>query len=598
MSMVLLPRGVLASTSRRAVFTLSFALACLASAAGCSVESSAPSAPSVSATTKPTSVRTAPARRTPQPTRQPADTRGVAFADVAARMGLKYTWPQQPRPMPIREAFGSGCAAFDADNDGWMDVLLVGDPHPALFRNDAGATFTDVTADSGLARAEGDWMGCAVGDYNGDGRWDILLTGFHCLALFVNRGQMKFDLVTLSAGLPADDFGHWGSSAGFMDLDGDNWLDIVILHYVEYGPGAKRLCEFQPGVYSGCTPREYRPEKGVLWRNTGDGTFERVPEQAGMDQTHGTALVLAFSDLDGDGLIDFYIGNDGLAADVMHNRGNMCFENIGFISGLAVSDVASAMSAMGADWADFDRDGLLDLTVTNFQHRAFAVFRNQGNSLFIDIADRSGVAQATKDRLGFGAKWLDFDNDGWPDISYANGHVYDNAEVVDGPGATYRQPLSLFRNDRGRRFVELTSVLGPDVQRAMVARGSAVVDFNNDGRADLLVVDFEGPVMLLENRTETPNHWLTLDLRAPSPNVFACGARVVGKAGNQTWVAEVAPASSYLSSSDPRIHWGLGEIAQLESVVIRWPSGREQTLHDVAADQILLVNEPLSQVDD
>jgi hypothetical protein len=514
----------------------------------------------------------------------------VVFVDVAAERGLRYAWPEQPRPIPIRETFGCGAAAFDADNDGWLDVLLVGDPHPALFHNESGASFTNITPHSGLDSEAGGWTGCAIGDCDGDGLLDILLSGFHRLALFRNAGGLRFESVTAAAGLPADDRAHWGASAGFMDLDGDSWLDLVVLHYVEYGPDAKRYCEFKPGIRSGCTPRDYVAEKGDLWRNTGRGSFELVPESSAMEHSRGSALVLAFTDLDGDGRMDFYIGNDGLPADLMLNKGNMQFENIGYVAGVAVLETTSTMSAMGADWADYNRDGLLDLTVTNFQKLSFALFRNLGNNVFTDAAGRTGLLVATKNRLGFGAKWLDFDNDGWPDVSYANGHVYDNAPDIEGPTATFRQPLSLFRNEGGRRFVDLVPALGADVQRTMVARGSATGDFNNDGRVDLIVVDLEGPVMLLENRTETKNHWLTLDLRAGAPNVFAYGARVVGRAGNQTWVSEVSPASSYLSSSDPRIHWGLGETTRLDTLTIRWPSGTEETLHDVDVDRILRVD--------
>jgi hypothetical protein len=289
--------------------------------------------------------------------------------------------------------------------------------------------------------------------------------------------------------------------------------------------------------------------------------------------------------------MDFYIGNDGLDADLMHNQGGMRFENIGLISGLAVSGTTSTMSAMGADWADFNRDGRLDLTVTNFQKLAFAVFRNLGNGVFTDVASQTGVTAATKNRLGFGAKWLDFDNDGWPDLAYANGHVYDNAPDVEGPGSTFRQPISLFLNQQGRRFVDVAAAQGADVQRTMVARGSATADFNNDGRIDLLIVDYEGPAMLLENRTETTQHWLTLDLRGRAPNAFAYGARVVGTSGDHVWISDVSPATSYLSSSDPRIHWGLGDVTRLESLTIRWPTGEAETRHDVAVDQILRIEQ-------
>jgi hypothetical protein len=202
------------------------------------------------------------------------------------------------------------------------------------------------------------------------------------------------------------------------------------------------------------------------------------------------------------------------------------------------------------------------------------------------------IARATRNRLGFGAKWVDFDNDGWLDLFFVNGHVYDNASDVEGPGTQFRQPACLFRNESAKTFVDLVPALGQDVKRTMVGRGSATLDYNNDGRVDLLAVDYEGSVMLLENRTRTEHHWLTLDLHGRSPNRFAYGARVVGTAGDQTWVSEVTPASSYLSSSDPRLHWGLGANSQLDKIVIRWPSGKQQILNNVAADKVIAVDEP------
>jgi hypothetical protein len=214
-----------------------------------------------------------------------------------------------------------------------------------------------------------------------------------------------------------------------------------------------------------------------------------------------------------------------------------------------------------------------------------------GDNSFMDASRSTGLKAATRNRLGFGAKWTDFENDGWPDIFIVNGHVYDNAAEANGAGAEFRQPMQLFRNERGRRFVDLVPALGPDVERSMLGRGSATADFDNDGRVDLLAVDFEGPVILLENRTPMSNHWLKLDLRGAAPNHFAYGARVVGKSGEQLWLADVSPASSYLSSSDPRVHWGLGDVTRLDTLTIRWPSGKEQILRGVDADQILRVDE-------
>lgn len=514
----------------------------------------------------------------------------ISFSDIATERGIRFTWPEQPRPMRALEAFGCGCAAFDGDNDGWQDVLLVGAPHPALFRNAGGGIFENVTAASGLKSLDGDWKGCAIGDYDGDGLLDVLLTGYHGLALYRNRGGLQFEIATEMAGLDPANHGHWGASAGFMDLDGDGWLDLVIVNYVVFGPESQQYCEYTPGVRSGCTPRSYPPERAEIWRNDRRGAFERVPDAAGMDQTTGVGLVLAFVDLDDDGKMDFYIGNDAVPADFLHNLGDMRFENIASHLGMALGENAQVIAAMGADWGDYDRDGRLDLALTNFQWLSFVLFRNGGGTWFGDVASRTGIAGATRNRLGFGAKWADFDNDGWPDLFFVNGHVYDNARDVQ-PGAEFRQPICLFQNIRGRQFVDLAPGMGADVRRTMVGRGSATADFDNDGRVDLLAVDYEGPAMLLENRTRTENHWLKLDLRGSGANVFAYGARVVGHGGGQTWISDVSPASSYLSSSDPRIHWGLGNVARLETVVIRWPSGNVQTLRNVEADRILPVVE-------
>lgn len=567
-------------------FAVAFALLWLVVFSGCTDR------PSPAANPTPNQAAAIP-ERSDLPPKGPVlpDLRGVSFVDVAAERGLGYSWPEQPRPMRAVEAFGSGCAAFDCDNDGWLDVLLVGDPHPALFHNIGGARFEEVATDSGLATVEGDWTGCAIADYNGDGFLDVLLTGYHQLALYKNIDGLRFQPATEEAGLDAANHGHWGASAGFMDLDGDGWLDLVILNYVVFGPDSQQYCEYKPGVRSGCAPKTYPPERGEIWRNTGQGRFELVPETAGMDQTNGVGLVLAFIDLDGDERMDFYIGNDGVPADFLHNLGGMKFENVAMVCGLAVDATTSSISSMGADWADFDRDGLLDITMSNFQWKCFVVFRNSGGSFFTDVSARTNLAGATRGRLGFGTKWADFENDGWPDIFFVNGHVYDNARETDGPGAELRQPINLFRNELGKTFIDLAPALGDDVMRTMVGRGSATLDFDNDGRIDLLAVDYEGPVMLLQNRTQTKNHWLKLDLRGRQPNLFAYGAHLVGKAADRTWVAEVSPASSYLSSSDPRIHWGLGDVAKLDTLVIRWPSGTEQTLRDVATDQILRVNE-------
>lgn len=525
------------------------------------------------------------------------DARGIVFADVAQEQGLSHVWPNQPRPMRTNEAFGCGCAAFDFDNDGWQDILLVADPHPVLYHNLKGTQFVDVTEDTGLKRGGvADWTGCAVGDYDGDGRLDVLLTGFHRLALYRNLAGKRFEETTEQAGLDPANHNHWGASAGFMDLDGDAWLDVVLLNYLEFGPKSKQYCELRPGVRSGCPPTEYPPERGEIWRNAGGGRFELVPLEQAMSLTNGAGLVLAFADLDNDGRMDFYIGNDAHKADLLHNLGDMKFENRGISSGVAYGRELSAMAAMGADWGDFNRDGQLDLAVSNFDQLSFAVFRNQGSLLFTDVAGPTGVERATLPHLGFGTHWMDFDNDGWQDLAFVNGHVYDNTHEIN-PQSTYRQPTLLLRNEEGKKFTDIVPAQTSDVARPLVGRGSATLDFDNDGRMDLLAVDYEGPVFLLHNRSQTNHHWLKLSLRGAAPNRFAYGTRAIGRVGKQIWVADVSPASSYLSSKDPRIHWGLGTHDRLDSVTIRWPSGREFVVRDVAADQILTIDETAPTTD-
>jgi hypothetical protein len=545
-------------------------------------------------------------------------TGGVEFAEVARERGVLHIWPRQPRPMRSLESFGCGCAAFDYDNDGRQDVLLVADPCPLLYRNTGGGNFVNMTAESGLHSAQaaaGDadrprkrrrhlrqhravWTGVAVGDYDGDGWLDVLLTGFHRLALLRNDGGEAFIDVTQQAGLDPANHGRWGTSAGFMDLDGDSRLDLVILNLVAFGPHSKQYCELAPGVVSGCPPNEYPAEKGEIWRNVGQSAFELVPEAFAMNDSSGVALVLAFSDFDDDNRQDFYIGNDGMPADFMHSLGGMRFKNIGIEIGICVGHGWIPMSAMGADWADYDRDGLLDLTVTDFQKKCFALFRHEAHAQrdgsrshsFAEVGNQSGISSATYDRLGFGAKWLDMDNDGWPDVCYTNGHVYDNAGDIK-VGETFRQAPTWLRNEQGCRFVDLMPALDPELARPIVGRGSATADFDNDGRVDVLMVDFEGAPRLFENRSLTENHWVKFDLRGAGSNTFAYGARVTAHVRGGTWVGEVSPASSYLSASDPRIHFGLGRLTSLESVTIRWPSGRVEELRHVPADQIVRVVE-------
>lgn len=520
---------------------------------------------------------------------------GIAFEEVAKKSGVRYQWRPQPRPLRNLEAFGTGCAFFDYDNDGWQDILLIDQPHAVLFRNQHDGTFVDVTATTGLDTIKGDWKGCAIGDYNGDGRQDLLLTGFRCLALLKNEDGERWSNATAQAGLDSRDNNHWGSSAGFMDLDGNGTLDLVLAHYVIFGPQEQQYCYLSNGIKSGCPPHVYRPEFTEVWKNLGNGKFSNVSSQANMKTTHGKALVVAFTDVNDDGRMDFYIGNDGTMAELMMNDGQMKFHNAGQESGLAYGGSTTAMAAMGADWADYDGDGLQDLVISGFSNESYSLQRNNGTGLFEQKNSATGLAVPTLKPLGFGTKWCDVDNDGWPDMIFCNGHVYDKSAEMRSQSVSFRQPSMLFHNQPGylkqRSFVDIAPQLGGGWAKPILGRGLATGDYDNDGRMDVLIVDYEGEPLLLHNTSQTPDHWITLDLRAEGANRYAYGAKVTARKGKRIWSAEVSPASSYLSSSDHRVHFGLGAVDTLDTLTIRWPDGKKETLRSVPIDKISTIKQ-------
>jgi hypothetical protein len=302
-------------------------------------------------------------------------------------------------------------------------------------------------------------------------------------------------------------------------------------------------------------------------------------------------MVLAFGDPNGDGFPDFFVGNDGRPSDLMLSEGGLRFRNAAEESGVAYGSIdGEPISAMSADWGDYDRDGRPDLFVTAFSNQPYSLLRATDAGKFVHMGDTTGITAATFKPLGFGAKWLDMDNDGWLDLAVANGHVHDNTEQID-PTTAYREPMMLLRNDRGRRFVDLLDKMEAAVRLPIVGRGLATGDFDNDGRVDVLVVDYEGKPLLLHNEDRNANHWITLSLIG-ARNRTAYGARVTARAGDQVWTGMVSPASSFLSSSDPRLHFGLGSVSTLDSVTVEWPSGRRQELARVATDRFLELREP------
>lgn len=521
---------------------------------------------------------------------------GVSFEEVALVSGIDFRWPQMQRPLDIYETVGYGCAFLDYDNDGWQDILLVGVSSPALFRNQRDGKFEDVSEELGLSKIKGRWNGCVVGDYDGDGFLDILLNGYHCLALLKNQSSASFQNVTQKAGLNPQNYNHMGSGGGFMDLDGNGTLDLVLLNYVQFGPQDKQHCEGVPGFLDACPPKEYKPEFPELWKNLGQGRFSNVSKQAGFDKLHGKALALSFTDINDDKHLDLYIGNDGIPSDLMLNEGQLRFRNVGQSSNVAYGMISGrAIAAMGSDWGDFDRDGRLDLIVAAFSDEAAELKRNLGEGIFESASESTELAGITMNPLEFGTKWLDFENDSWPDLVFACGHVFDHAEQLN-PLSPWRQPVLFVRNEAGqaknqRRFSNLNLLLDESLTKPVVGRGLATGDYDNDGRTDILVVDAEGKPLLFHNQTQTSNHWITFDVKGKGANRFAYGTKITARVSNEKWTGQVTPAASYLSSSDPRVHFGLGQNSQLDEVEITGLSGKKTVLRKVRTDQILVVHQ-------
>jgi len=522
---------------------------------------------------------TAPPSTGAPPAREAA---GPKFVDVAASAGLTYRWQAPPhRPLTILDTIGAGCAFLDYDNDGNLDVLLVG-PKLALYRGDGKGHFTDVTAAVGLDRFTGHFLGCAVGDYDNDGYPDLYISGYRTGLLLHNEGGKRFVDGTRSSGIPPQ---PWGTSAAFADIDGDGKLDLFIGNYVRFDSSSQQLCKTN-GVETSCPPGIYDGIPGRMYRNLGGGRFVDVTAAWGMQASHGKTLGAAFADFDRSGRQSLALANDEVPGELYLNTGHT-FTNIGADSQIGYSNVGQPQAGMGEDWGDYDGDGRLDLTVMTFVTELKPVYHNDGNRLFTDNSAQLGLSNVLTPYVAFGVKWIDVDNDGWLDLLITNGHTADN--IADtGQGYTYREPTLLLMNRQGTRFERASQ---PDLDRPIVGRGLAIGDFDNDGRMDALVVDSEGAVMLLHNETPKAGHWLTLRLIGRKGNRDGYGAEIELQTAKRTLFRHCHADGSYLSSSDPRVHFGLGDEARAQRLTIRWPGGGRQILENVAADRILTVEE-------
>jgi len=530
------------------------------------------------------------------------------FVDVTAAKGLRFQYmASHTAKKYLLETMGAGVALFDYDNDGRLDIFLVNgaplsDPMlkgaipqktgpqywNRLYHQKQDGTFEDVTEKAGLQGA-GYGMGVAVGDYDNDGYEDLYVTAYGGNKLYHNNGDGTFSDVTEKAGVGGS---GWSTSAAWIDLDGDGYLDLVVLQYLQWDFDDVWCGEHKQGYRAYCHPDLFKPIAPLVYHNDGNGHFTEVSEKVGMSKP-GKGLGLAFADYDRDGDADIFVANDSMPEFLYHNRGNGTFEEVGLVSQVAVDGDGRTYAGMGVDFADYNNDGFPDLVVTDLANQRYALYENSGDGSFSYASFASGFGRMTIAHSGWGIRFLDYDNDGWKDLLIAQGHDLDTIELTS-PNLHYREPMLLARNT-GHGFVDVSAESGVAFRQAWVARGLAIGDIDNDGRPDAVVTTNDGPAYILHNETPTQHHWLTLKLVGHKSNRDAIGAEIKLVTAKGPQFATVTTAGSYLSSSDKRVHFGLGNETLALSLEIRWPSGIIQTLQQVRGDQVLQVDEPTGE---
>ncbi len=526
------------------------------------------------------------------------------LVDITASTGITFKHLSSPEQKYIVESMGGGVALIDYDRDGWPDIYFTNaqsvemsiagrTARSALYHNNHDGTFTDVSDKAGVAVPC--WaQGAAVGDYNNDGWPDLLVTCYGGVVLYRNNGDGTFSDVTRVAGLAGDHL--WATGAAFADYDNDGWADLFVSHYVDVQRdnmdafGSKDTCKYE-GIDVQCGPRGLKGSSDSLYHNNKDGTFSEVSAKAGVsDPEQRYGLTAVWSDFDNDGKLDLFVANDGEPNYLYKQETVGKFEDAGFVSGIAFSEDGRAQANMGVAVGDYLHTGRMSIVVTHFDNEYAALYRNDGAKNFSEIGLASGVARGTRGYIGWGDAFVDFANQGWPDIFIVNGHVYPQVDSVP-TGPRYQEPKVLLRNQRDGTFRDISKEVGPAIQVPQVSRGMAVGDLFNDGKVEAVVENLVGQPMILQPQGAEGSHWITFQLEGVKCDRLALNARVRATAGKLVQVGEIFSGGSYLSQNDLRIHFGLGSHTVVDKVEVLWPGGKPEIFSGLSADRFYVIRQ-------
>ena len=530
-----------------------------------------------------------------------ADETSIHFSEQTEAAGIRFkhiNGASEEKYLP--ETMGAGCLFFDYNNDGFLDIYLVNsgkscenasqprtqpDEMNVLYRNNGDGTFTDVSTQVGFQKNIGYGMGCLSTDYDNDGDADLYLTNFGRNQLYRNNGDGTFTDVTSDAGVGDS---HWSVSASFGDYNLDGYLDLYVVNYLDYQIETAHACLLE-GVHIYCGPHEYPGASDTLYRNNGDGTFTDVTGRSGV-RNAGKGLGVLFTDYNSDGYPDIFVANDAVQDFLYRNNGDGTFTDVAITAGIAYNSEGRATASMGIANGDYDNDGLLDLFVTNFSLEVNSLFHNDGDGFYTMTTFETGLAEPSFSQLGFGTQFLDADNNGVLDLFVANGHVWDNVAHIT-PSLAYKQKCQLFENTGTGNFKEITKAAGMFFTRPVVARGTAIGDYDNDGDADILVSCCSESTVLLRNDSRVANNWLKVQLVGTKSNRDGIGAKVQVQAGEKTQVKEVTCGGSYASGNERTLLFGLGTHSKVQSIEVRWQGGHIQRLENISANQVTRIKE-------